>query len=308
MNADPVIEALVGEMAKLIVELATAAGHRAPLADVGDRLFLELVAALKARDVSGKVIADMFGLALRSYQAKVRRLSESASARGRTLWEAVLDHIREAERISRADVLNRFRYDDEATVRGVLNDLVESGLIYRTGRHDSTAYRIAEAGMADAAESDALVRLTVNRLGPVDRERLRAHLKLDDATLDATLARLEAAGRIERGPAGWTCETVVLRPDVAGGPGAAVLDHVQAVVATVCARLQGASTGGGSTFRFEIWPDHPHAAAVDGALDDLRGRLGELRAAVDAHNAATARPEATREVTIYLGQHGGDDS
>ena len=35
-----------------------------------------------------KVSADMFGMALRTYQKRTRRLSESLSVRGRTLWEA----------------------------------------------------------------------------------------------------------------------------------------------------------------------------------------------------------------------------
>jgi hypothetical protein len=38
----------------------------------------------------------MFGLALRSYQQKVQRLSESATDRGLTLWEAVHAHIQRA--------------------------------------------------------------------------------------------------------------------------------------------------------------------------------------------------------------------
>jgi hypothetical protein len=36
--------------------------------------------------------------------------------------------------VSRADVLRRFRNDDEDTVKGVLTDLVDTGLVYRTGR------------------------------------------------------------------------------------------------------------------------------------------------------------------------------
>lgn len=302
MNVDPIIDAIVREMARLIAELATVAGQRAPLADVSDRLFVELVAALKARDVSGKVIADMFGVALRSYQAKMRRLSVNASARRRTLWEAVLDHIRDEVRIGRADVLFRFRYDDEATVRGVLNDLVESGLVYRTGRGGATAYRIAEAGQsAGPTGEDQLVRLAVHRHGPIARGALAGHLALEDDRLDAALARLEAAGRIESGADGWRCERMTLASDAAGGPGAAMVDHIQALVDTVCARLRGASTGGGSTFGYDVVPGSPGEAAVAAAFEDVRERLARLRTEVEEIDA----PGPRRRMTIYLGHSAG---
>lgn len=309
MNVDAVIAAIVRQSATLVARLATTAGLRAPLADIGDRLFLDLVAELRSRGISGKVIADMFGLALRSYQAKVRRLAD-ADGRDRTLWEAVLGHIRAEVKATRADILRRFRYDDEAIVRGVLNDLVESGLIYRTGRGDRTAYRIAEAGI-EAAEpdpGDGLALLAIHRHGPLTAADLAAHLGLDPADAEAAARRLEAAGRVEPEPSAddiprWRCDTMVIAPDAAGGVGAAIVDHVEAVVATLCARLDGTADGAGSTFRFEVWDDHPHAAAVDGALDDLRHRLGALREAVDAHNAAHPRPADAREVTVYLGRH-----
>ena len=299
MNVDPIIDAVVRETARLIVELATVSGQRAQLTDVTDRLYLELVSALRARDVSGKVIADMFGVALRSYQAKVRRLSAGASARRRTLWEAVLDHIRDEVRISRADVLYRFRYDDEAIVRGVLNDLVESGLVYRTGRAEATAYRIGEAAKGGGpGGEDELVRLAVHRHGPIDRAGLADQVALEADRIDAALARLQAAGRIEGGDAGWRCERMTIPSDAAGGPGAAMVDHVQAVVDTICARLGGATGGGGSTFVFDVPADGPELQAVEQTFGELRARMAELRAAVEADDGGGPR---TR-VTLYLGQ------
>jgi len=309
LNVDAIIEAIVHELATLVAHLATAAGQRAPLAGVGDRLFLDLVAELRAQGVGGKVIADMFGLALRSYQAKVRRLSESRSERGRTLWEAVLDHVRTEVRVRRADVLFRFRYDDEATVRGVLNDLVESELVYRTGRGDGTAYRIAEAGLATDEPDDTLVLLAVNRHGPISTAALAGQVGLDAGALKSALERLAEAGRVQRddvdGQAVWRCPTVILAPG--DGLGAAMLDHVQAMVATLCARLREAPGVGGSTFRFEVWPGHPHADEVHAQLDGLRAGLGDLRARVDGYNATHDAPPDTDRITLYLGQHGGTD-
>ena len=64
------------------------------------------------------VIADMFGLALRSYQQKVARLSESATDTGVTLWSAVHEFVLEKQVANKAEILRRFGRDDEVSVRG----------------------------------------------------------------------------------------------------------------------------------------------------------------------------------------------
>jgi hypothetical protein len=110
----------------LIAQVSTAAGQRAPLSQVADRVFLDLVHELERQQVGKKVIADMFGLALRSYQQKVQRLGESATD-------------------TKAQVLRRFVQDDESSVRGILTDLVESGLVYQSGRGDAALFRATDA-------------------------------------------------------------------------------------------------------------------------------------------------------------------
>ena len=57
----------------------------------------------------------MFGLALRTYHDKVRRLSESRSFVGRSLWDAVHEFLATEDTVVRADVLRRF----QARVRGL---------------------------------------------------------------------------------------------------------------------------------------------------------------------------------------------
>ena len=47
----------------------------------------------------------MFGMALRTYHNQVSRLSESGTFRGRSLWEALLAHIKDNGPLVRADVL-----------------------------------------------------------------------------------------------------------------------------------------------------------------------------------------------------------
>ncbi|MEZ4464475.1 MAG: hypothetical protein R3F43_08195 [bacterium] len=143
MDFSALIDAIVRQTTVLIAHLATAAGVRAPLAHVANQVFLELVRELEAQGLGRKVVADMFGIALRSYQLKVQRLSESATDRQRTLWNATLDFIQTSGPVSRTRVMQRFAHDDEGQVRAVLHDLVESGLVYRTGGGLGTAYRAA---------------------------------------------------------------------------------------------------------------------------------------------------------------------
>jgi hypothetical protein len=163
----------------LVAQLSTTAGLRAPLAHVANDVFLDLVTELESQGVRQRVIADMFGLALRSYQRKVQRLAESRTEHGRSLWEAVLSFVQEQQVVPRAEVLRRFRYDDESTVRGVLDDLVGSGLLYNRGRKDTTAYRASQDDENESSgDATALVWVCVYREGPLNRDELNKQLRL----------------------------------------------------------------------------------------------------------------------------------
>jgi hypothetical protein len=141
MDIQRLISTMVRQTMVLIARLSTAGGVRSPLARVADQVFLGLVTELQRQGVGKKVAADMFGLALRSYQLKLQRLQESASEAGATLWSAVRSFIEQRGAVARLDVVRRFARDDEATLRGILSDLIESGLVYRTGRSDATINR-----------------------------------------------------------------------------------------------------------------------------------------------------------------------
>lgn len=136
MDVGALIDAVVRQTTILVAQLATAGGSRARLAHTADQVFMDLVTTLKDQGLASKVIADMFGLALRTYHAKVQRLAESRTMRGQSLWSALLEHIERKGPIFRSDVLARFSYDDPISVRGVLRDLVDSGMIYSTGSGD----------------------------------------------------------------------------------------------------------------------------------------------------------------------------
>lgn len=81
-------------------QLATAGGVRAPLASLANRVFLDLTNELRNQGLTHSVIADMFGITLRSYHRRVRELDQSQTVAGSTVWEAVLGFLREHEPVS----------------------------------------------------------------------------------------------------------------------------------------------------------------------------------------------------------------
>lgn len=319
MNINVLIDAIVRQTTVLIAQLATTAGARAPLAHTANQVFMNLVRELKDQGLGNKVIADMFGLTLRTYHNKIQRLSESSTDRGRSLWEAVLAFVRDSGPTSRASVLIRFRHDDVATVKGVLKDLVDTGLVYRTGRGDAITYRAATPTDyprdADDGESLAsLVWVAVHNHGPLDRAALAAHVPADDADVDAALRRLLADQRISVTLDGdlpvYASERCVIPIGSSAGWEAAVFDHYQALVTAVSAKLQrGAKQStpgewvGGSTYHYDVWRGHPLHEEVTGLLAAFRDQASTLRKAVEAYNATHSPDEATAlRVVAYVGQ------
>jgi hypothetical protein len=322
MDSRLLIDSIVQQTMVLIAQLSTTAGARSPLAHVADRVFLDLVSELERQRVGKKVIADMFGLALRSYQQKVQRLGESATDRGITLWAAIADHVAEKQVVGRADVLRRFRNDDQASVRGILNDLVSSGLIYRTGRGDATIYRhaapedLARVEALDPIETRAsLVQLAVCRQGPITAPELAQQLRLDLGEVEAALARLARDGRVaaEAGTDGprYRADSCVIPLGSRAGWEAAIIDHFQALVGAILRKVRAGARQaaardeiGGSTFSFEIWPGHPLEGRVRGLLARYREELATLWDEVRSHGPATApADDAAYKVTFYCGQN-----
>ncbi|MDQ2645274.1 MAG: hypothetical protein M3020_15765 [Myxococcota bacterium] len=330
MTLELLIHAIVRQTTLLIAQLATSGGARAPLAQVANQVFLDLVRELERQGVSRKVSADMFGLGLRTYQRKIQRLSESSTDQGRSLWVAVLDFVQAHATASRADVLNRFAGDDEVQVRGVLHDLCESGLVVATGSGASLAYRAAseeELGSGGHRAEDGLEQFLwalIYREGPFSVEALAERTQLDAAELEGWLGRLVDAGRIERddeaAPVTYHASSLVVPLGSAVGWEAAVFDHFKAMVNTIGGRLRTARTGpkladriGGSTYTLDIWPGHPLEDEVYDSLKTLRGKLGDLRERVERFNEARELPENHTKVVMYVGQcpipqgNGSDD-
>jgi hypothetical protein len=330
MNVQLLIDSIMRQTTVLIAQLATSGGVRAPLAHIANQVFLELAAELDNQGVSRKVSADMFGLGLRTYLRKIQRLSESSTEQGRSLWEAILDYLSRGILVSRAELLQRFHRDDEVQVRGVLKDLMDSGLVFSTGTAHTAVFRAATAeelgrmqAVGDSSGLDELLWAFIYREGPITRGALLKRGGLSAPDLDSALERLQSSARIsssgaEAAERAYRATELVIPLGAAVGWEAAVFDHFQAMVRTISARLtQGSDSKrtrgqvGGSTYSFDVWDQHPLAEEVLGLLQEFRARAGELRQRVEAHNAAAGVPESFAQVTTYIGQsvlEQGDES
>jgi len=319
LNIELLIDFVVRQTTVLVAQLATAGGARAPLSHVANQVFVDLAEELRRQGVGRKVSAEMFGMALRTYLRKLRRLSESQTQGGRSLWDAVLEAVSEGGVVNRGQVLARFPGDDPELVAGVLHELCDSGLVFRSGSGARTVFRAANAdelgshalhrGDSEHGEEtgrEALLWALIYREGPLDRHALGQLVRSD--ALDATLFALLDKGRIEAlerdGRKLYAAASFQKPLQAPGGWEGAVYDHFHAVVKTICAKLvqEPSPHVGGSTYSFEIWAGHPLEDEVLGQLAAFRRRSSELRARLKDYNANHEAPSDTRHVTLYAGQ------
>jgi len=320
MDTKLLIDAIVRQTTVLIAQLSTAAGIRAPLAHVADRVFVELAQEIERQGVGRKVVADMFGMALRTYQKRVQRLGESSSERGRTLWEAVYDYLSANEAVRRKQVELRFRHDSAENVAAVLNDLVGSGLVYATGRGPTATYRALSASerrtVDEADRIDALTDmawLAIYRAHRLKQSELCVALASPAELVARAVERLVAEGIVQRSGGAddpeLQAQSFVVEVASARGWEAAVFDHFSTVAAAIANKIQlgaGARHGeaiGGATYTFDVPEGHPARERVLGLLTRLRAEVDALWAEVTAHNRAhpVADDQRTR-VSFYFGQ------
>lgn len=319
MNTKLLVDSIVRQTTILIAQLCTAAGVRAPLAQIADQVFLGLSRELDAQGVGRKVAADMFGLALRSYQKKVQRLTESETQRDKTLWEAIIDYLRDQGSVPRRRIFERFQRDDEDAVAAMLNDLVSSGLAYSTGRGGSAIFGLTSVvdreRMADedlCATLPAMVWLIVYREGPIDAAALQARLGPDAAEIGDILGELEREGRVQRDPSTglYRSSSVTIAVGDRAGWEAAVLDHFQGVAKAIAAKVRLGSHAdlagliGGATLSFDVYRGHPLERDVYGLLASVRQHVNEVWNQLAAYNREHPIPEHEKiKVTFYLGQN-----
>jgi hypothetical protein len=322
MHTRLLIDSIMQQTTVLIGQLSTAAGIRAPLARVADQVFVDLAQELENQGVGRRVAADMFGMALRAYQKKLRRLTASQSSADRTLWRAVLEHIREHQRVRKADVLIRFSRDGEREVGAILADLVSSGLVYQTGRGVDALYRITSEvdlrHLAKADDPDALAPIawsTVHDHPGMSERELAAKLGVDPASASRALALLLREGRLRRSAAEADAplfaEDLLIEVGATQGWEVAVHDHFRAVANAIAGKVRSGSAqsqsqdvAGGATLSFDISAAHPHRAQVLALLADVRQRVNALWNEVEAHNLRNPLDDDTRErVFFYFGQY-----
>jgi hypothetical protein len=318
MDLRILIDSLVQQTTVLIAQLSTAAGVRAPLAHVADRVFVSLARELETQGVGKNVVADMFGLALRTYQRRMQRLAGTNNTAERTLWEAVLDHVSEKGSITRAAVLERFRFDGEKETIAVLSDLVSSGLVFASGRGASTLYGATSEAqrqhMSAEASADTLTTMAwgaIYRTPGISRDELVATLRVDAGVLDTALATLKADDRVAEDPSGklHTSNFVIPVGSEHGWEGA-VFDHFQAVATAIALkvnkrafRAQAQDVNGGGTLRFQLSKDHPYAGQVLGLLERVRNDSQSVWAMVSAYNREHPIAEDERiDTCFYFGQ------
>jgi hypothetical protein len=307
----------------LIARLSTAEGGRSPLGHIANEVFAGLVGELENQGVSKKVIADMFGMALRSYRQKVQRLGESVTSRGVTLWSAVQSYLAERESTTRAEVFARFKHDDEVSVRGILNDLVENGFVVRSGRGGETRYRAAtEAELQEfgaTLEGDhqeflcAVVWVQIYREGPMTLDQLFQALPYSQSELSSAVATLTADGRVSRrvqdGSEVLAAEQVLIPVGEGAGWEAAVVDHHRAVSNAIAAKVASGSRVsatadevGGTTLTFDLWPGHPREKEVRQLLATTRATCLPLWEEVTEYNK-TNQGSGAYQVHFYFGQY-----
>lgn len=316
------IDSIMQQTTVLIGQLSTAAGIRAPLARIADQVFVDLAQELENQGVGRRVAADMFGMALRSYQKKLRRLTTSQSAADRTLWRSVLEHVRERQRVRKADLLVRFGRDGERELGAVLSDLVGSGLVYQTGRGVDAMYRVtsdvdlrALAGGDDPESLAPVVWSLVHDRPGIAEAELSAALGVDAAAVGRAVHSLIAEGRLRRDGSGALAKLVaddlVVPVGVSQGWEVAVHDHFRAVSNAIAAKVrsgadqsQGDDIVGGATLSFDVAAAHPHRARVAGLLAEVRERVNALWNEVEAYNARHPLDESERQrVFFYFGQY-----
>jgi len=173
MNTALLIDAIVRQTTVLIAALATATGQRATLSHVADQVFADLVRELNDQGVGHKVIADMFGMALRTYHRRVSRLAASGTEQGRSLWEAVLTFVEDKSPIARADVLQR-----SAAIR-----TLRSGACCATSSNPESCTRSSTACSTARRCRSGTRRSPSGRIGARYKSLARSSMPADPSTL-----------------------------------------------------------------------------------------------------------------------------
>jgi hypothetical protein len=319
VNLRLLIDGIVRQTTVLVAQLATTSGVRSPIAQIADQVFLQLTYELENQGVPRAVAADMFGMALRAYQKKIARLTESASNQGVTLWQAVYELVKQ-ESPTRRRILERFQHDGEREVASVLHDLVSNGMLFTTGEGSNAVYGVTTEHMRkqvlDSSDLDALVHIVWWRIfdGLTSAAQLAESLGVEVTRIQEAVTELERSGQVSLHDGQLLAKNLYIPAGSASGAEAAMLDHFRAVCQLIAVKSRSFYDGvvagvpaprpssGGSTFSFTVYPEHPDEAAVEALLQRMRTDVQQLWLRVSAHNEANPPPDTARKVTFYCGQ------
>lgn len=312
MDVKLLIDDIVRQTTILIAQLSTAAGVRAPLSHIADQVFVELAREIEAQGVRRKVVADMFGLALRSYQLKVQRLLEHERP-PTSIWQDVYAQLSAGAR-TKQELTTALRPADAKDVASVLRDLVGSGLAYSSGRGASAVYGLTSDAdrkrLSLADEEQALVNMVWQLVATeraVTRAELQGQLNVSGQALERALLLLNEDGRVVDDGGTLTAAELSIPVGSEQGWEAAVSDHFRSVATAIASKLRYGRSApndviGGGTLSFTVHERHPAREEVYGLLRRVRADLGEVQERVAAHNRAHPPPEEATRVTFYFGQ------
>ncbi len=316
MRTNVLVDAIIRQTTVLIAQLTVHDGSRSPLTHLADEVFLSLSQELEDQGVTRTVVADMFGLALRSYQRRVNRLRQGAGS-DRTLWQTVFEYVQENGPVTRRDLSERFRHDDNEAVAAVINDLVRTAIVSRAGAGPHAVYAIASeealrllSRQGAEETATAIVWLDVSRHPGSLPTEVAGRLGLEEETVERAIEILREQGQLtSKAGAPLEATAMVISLDAEQGFEVAVFDHFQAVANALAAKLRLRSQGvndpnvGGGTFSFEISETHPLADEVLGFLARTRKEASSLWDRAEAHNADNPLSEDDiRRVVFYFGQ------
>lgn len=315
MQVKLLIDGIVRQTMVLVARLSTSAGVKSPLGHIADQVFLDLTRELESQGVKRRVVADMFGMGLRSYQKKVHRLLESKTDQGRTLWEVVLGFIEAEELPTRERIDQRFCLDGKPEVAAVLKDLVASGLVHVTGTGRNAVYGATTAlsrtqiqrGL-DAEAIEHVLWLEIFRGDCPTQEELLSLVAAEPTLVEDALERLVSKGIVTETDGKYSAGrfTIPIGADV--GWESAILDHYYAVSKAIAKKVASgvASSAdpdvGGSTFRYEIYPEHPFYDQVTSQFKTMRNAAQTLWDNVSAYNQKHPTNVSESQImTFYMG-------
>jgi DNA-binding HxlR family transcriptional regulator len=317
MDVRLLTDTIVRQTTVLLAQIATAAGVRAPLAHLANQVFGDLAKELEAQGVRRTVVAEMFGLALRSYEIKMRRLEETTEVQ-RSAWRAVYSKLEQHSQ-TRLQLTKSLPNVAARDLSAILNDLVDSGLVYRSGAGTRAVYGVTSDVDWSRREAEDelqtltnLIWLTLATRGNQGRSALEAKFRSDSATFEAAIDELVASKRIEVHTGGsgivYAAQSFHIPVGAEQGWEAAVCDHFGAVATAIAAKLHSPQTRtddliGGSTLRFTVYPGHPLEAEVKGLLSHVRSHAEALWQRVHQHNQTVSPSENAEKFTFYYGQN-----